>query len=115
MLKEKAPVAENGFLPLTALGGIAPAAPAEVREVEEPVAGDSFEGFKVSEFQGFKVRPPVIWAAFLFGRRLREVMRILSPVSFRLSSRYLVGIGVVAAFGRGDASGADACAENAQG
>jgi hypothetical protein len=38
VLKEKTPVAENGFLPLTALGGIAPAA--KVEEVEEPVAGD---------------------------------------------------------------------------
>jgi hypothetical protein len=44
VLKEKAPVAENGFLPLTALGnstkGISPAAQPETREVEEPVAGD---------------------------------------------------------------------------
>jgi hypothetical protein len=42
VLKEKAPVAENGFLPLTALGGtkgISPAVAAE-RQVEEPVAGD---------------------------------------------------------------------------
>jgi len=39
VLKEKAPVAENGFLPLSALsnGGIAPA---PKPEVEEPVAGD---------------------------------------------------------------------------
>ena len=43
VLKEKAPVAENGFLPLTALAGsngIAPAPKPEEVEIEEPVSGD---------------------------------------------------------------------------